>query len=270
MDTGILNWNPHESCTAKPPTDESLNIQPDLEGQSTDLQNHNVKYVICATSNPVQQPPQAEERLDGDDNGMGIEHRDLSKKPVHYESPVSPPESEDEDEEHIQEPCWSPAQLFRGLQDDEYRPLPYPPPEVQSPSHDTPQPTLPEQTVNEVASCAMAHPVVWTYCGPITCSVLEQCLNTGLDEHGHIPLFQVQCGHKLHINMLHIVAGHIKKSCSDYCMLLDNPPDGWVADDMPDEEVINAIQNGRHQAECLELLRKLTVPSWLEINLYLS
>lgn len=172
--------------------------------------------MIRATSNPVQQPPQAEERLDGDDDGMGIEHRDLSKKPVkkrrrgrpnrrvrhgqgagrwylnyyilmlitstiqlsasqkqvHHESPVSPPESEDEDEERIQEPCCkhrksfacddtrvngtcsvlgSPAQSFRGLQDDEYRPSPYPPPKVQSPSHDTPQPTLPEQTVDEVA-----------------------------------------------------------------------------------------------------------------------
>ncbi|KAG1729381.1 hypothetical protein EDB19DRAFT_1832425 [Suillus lakei] len=98
-------------------------------------------------------------------------------------------------------------------------------------------------------------------CGPIACSVLEQCLNTGLDEHGHLPLFQVQCGHKLRINMLHIIAGHIKKSCSDYHMLLDSPPDSWVADDMPDEEVINAIQNGRHQAECLELLQKLTIVS---------
>ncbi|KAG1729382.1 hypothetical protein EDB19DRAFT_1832426 [Suillus lakei] len=169
---------------------KKANISEDQESLIQDLQNHNVRYVIRATSNPVQQPPQAEERLDGDDDGTGIEHRDLSKKPVkkqrqgcpnrrvrhgqgagrwylnyyihidahnqhhsivHRESPVSPPESEDEDEEHIQEPCWSSAQSFRGLQDDEYRPSPYPPPEVQSPSHDTPQPTLPEQTVDEVA-----------------------------------------------------------------------------------------------------------------------
>ncbi|KAG1718054.1 uncharacterized protein EDB91DRAFT_1067025, partial [Suillus paluster] len=98
-------------------------------------------------------------------------------------------------------------------------------------------------------------------CGPIACSVLEQCINTGLDEHGHLPSFHVKCGHLLRIKILHIIAGRIKTSCHDYLMMLDNPPDDWSADDMPDEEVINVIQNGRHQAECLQLLRKLTVVS---------
>ncbi|KAG1718252.1 uncharacterized protein EDB91DRAFT_1066822, partial [Suillus paluster] len=98
-------------------------------------------------------------------------------------------------------------------------------------------------------------------CGPMACSVLEQCMISGVDERGNLPPFQVQCGHKLRIHMLRMVAGCIKMSCSDYLMLLDNRPDDWLEDDMPDEEVINSIQNGKHQAECLELLRKLTIVS---------
>ncbi|KAG1834023.1 hypothetical protein DFJ58DRAFT_670739 [Suillus subalutaceus] len=98
-------------------------------------------------------------------------------------------------------------------------------------------------------------------CGPIACSVLEQCLKSGLDEHGDLPAFHIQCGHRLRIHMLHVIAGRIKLCCSDYLMLLDSPQDDWRPDELPDEDIINAIQNGRHQAECLTLLRKLTVVS---------
>ncbi|KAG0692968.1 hypothetical protein DFH29DRAFT_881867, partial [Suillus ampliporus] len=73
-------------------------------------------------------------------------------------------------------------------------------------------------------------------CGPMACSVLEQCMISGVDERGNLPPFQVQCGHKLRIHMLRMVAGCIKMSCSDYLMLLDNRPDDWLEDDMPDEE----------------------------------
>ncbi|KAG1762332.1 hypothetical protein EV702DRAFT_1228544 [Suillus placidus] len=97
--------------------------------------------------------------------------------------------------------------------------------------------------------------------GPIACSVLEQCLTSGLDEHGNLPVVEVQCSHILRIMMLRIIAGRIKLSCSDYLILLDSPQDYWQEDDVPDEDVISAIQNGRHQAECLELMRKLTIVS---------
>ncbi|KAG2094432.1 uncharacterized protein F5147DRAFT_585052 [Suillus discolor] len=99
-------------------------------------------------------------------------------------------------------------------------------------------------------------------CGPIACSVLERCLSLGLDEHGDLPVLDLKCGHILRISMLRVVAGRLKISCSDYLMLLDSPQETWMeGDDIPDEEVMNSIQNGRHQAECLKVLRKLTVIS---------
>ncbi|KAG1843312.1 hypothetical protein DFJ58DRAFT_854529 [Suillus subalutaceus] len=98
-------------------------------------------------------------------------------------------------------------------------------------------------------------------CGPIACSVLEQCLSAGLDEHGNLPVFQVQCGHKLRIQILGLIAGRVRLCCSDYLMLLDVAREEWREDELPGEDIINAIQNGRHQAECLKLLRKLTVVS---------
>ncbi|KAG1789583.1 uncharacterized protein HD556DRAFT_1492627, partial [Suillus plorans] len=98
-------------------------------------------------------------------------------------------------------------------------------------------------------------------CGPIACSVLQQCLASGLDEIGGLPTFHVQCGHKLRIHMLRVVAGRIKLSCSDYLMLLDSQRHHWSEDEFPDEDTINDIQNGHHQAECLKLLRTLTVVS---------
>ncbi|KAG0691584.1 hypothetical protein DFH29DRAFT_884139, partial [Suillus ampliporus] len=49
-------------------------------------------------------------------------------------------------------------------------------------------------------------------CGPMACSVLEQCMISGVDERGNLPPFQVQCGHKLRIHMLRMVAGCIKMS----------------------------------------------------------
>ncbi|KAG1817591.1 uncharacterized protein BJ212DRAFT_1480154 [Suillus subaureus] len=98
-------------------------------------------------------------------------------------------------------------------------------------------------------------------CGPIACSVLKQCLNSGLDEHGDLPVFQIQCGHRLRIHMLCVITGRIKICCSDYLMLLDSSLDDWQQDDIPDEDIINAIQNGCHQSKCLKLLQKLTVVS---------
>lgn len=97
--------------------------------------------------------------------------------------------------------------------------------------------------------------------GPIVCSVLEQCLASGLDDHGNLPVLKVQCGHILRITMLCTIAGRMKLSCSDYLILLDSPQDYWREDDVADEDAISAIQNGRHQAECLELMRKLTIVS---------
>jgi hypothetical protein len=98
-------------------------------------------------------------------------------------------------------------------------------------------------------------------CGPIACSVLEQCLKLGLDEQGNLPDFEIQCGHKLRIHMLRVIAAHVKLCCSNYLMLLDSPRDDWQDNELPDEDVINSIQNGRYQAECLKLLRRLTVAS---------
>ena len=98
-------------------------------------------------------------------------------------------------------------------------------------------------------------------CGPIACSVLEECLRVGLDDRGDLPAIDIICGHKLRIHMLRVVAGRLKLSCSDYLMLLDGPLENWREDDVPDEDVMNSIRNGQHQAECLKLLRKLTVVS---------
>ncbi|KAG1859401.1 hypothetical protein C8R48DRAFT_673945 [Suillus tomentosus] len=98
-------------------------------------------------------------------------------------------------------------------------------------------------------------------CGPIACSVLEQCLASGLDESGDLPTFEVQCGHRLRSHMLHVIAGRIKLSCSDYLMLLDRQRHHWSEDEFPDEDTINDIQNGCHQAACLKLIHTLTVAS---------
>ncbi|KAG2045422.1 hypothetical protein BDR06DRAFT_1015696, partial [Suillus hirtellus] len=98
-------------------------------------------------------------------------------------------------------------------------------------------------------------------CGPIACSVLEQCLSSGLDAHGDLPVLKVQCGHILRIKMLSVIAGRIRLSCSDFLMLLDNPHNDWRHDDVPDEDVINSIQHGHHQAECLTFLNRLRVVS---------
>jgi hypothetical protein len=107
-------------------------------------------------------------------------------------------------------------------------------------------------------------PVDWRQngvdCGPIACSVLKQCMQFGLDEQGNLPDLEIQCGHKLRIHMLRVIAMRVKQCCSDYLMLLESPPDGW--DFAPvDEDTISSIQNGRHQAQCLQLLRRLTVVS---------
>ncbi|KIK31964.1 hypothetical protein CY34DRAFT_111164, partial [Suillus luteus UH-Slu-Lm8-n1] len=98
-------------------------------------------------------------------------------------------------------------------------------------------------------------------CGPIACSMLEQCFNSGLDRDGNLLDLDVQCGHLLRIKMLRILAGRVKLSCSDYLMLLDKPQASWQEGDMPDEDIISMIQNGRHQAQCLKLLRTLIVLS---------
>jgi hypothetical protein len=98
-------------------------------------------------------------------------------------------------------------------------------------------------------------------CGPIACSVLEQCLKFGLDEEGNLPDFEIQCGHKLRIHMLRVIPPRVKLCCSDYLMLLDSQQDNWQGNELPDEDVINSIQNGRYEAECLKLLRRLTVVS---------
>jgi hypothetical protein len=99
-------------------------------------------------------------------------------------------------------------------------------------------------------------------CGPIACSVLEQCLNLGLDERGKLPDLDMQCGHRLRIKMLRMLAGRVKLSCSDYLMLLDSPRVVlWREGDIPHQDVISKIQNGQHQAECLQLLRRLIVLS---------
>ncbi|KAG2344254.1 hypothetical protein BDR05DRAFT_947640 [Suillus weaverae] len=80
--------------------------------------------------------------------------------------------------------------------------------------------------------------------GPIACSMLEQCLTSGLDEHGNLPVIELQCSHILCIIMLHIINGHIKLSCSNYLILLDSLQDYWQGDNVPDKDVISAIQNG--------------------------
>ena len=100
-------------------------------------------------------------------------------------------------------------------------------------------------------------------CGPIACSVLEQCLKYGLDEHGNLPPLKVQCGHLLRIKMLQVIAAQIKQSCSDYLVHFDTPSDEWpvAVDEVPDADIISPIQSGYHQAECLRLLRKLSVIS---------
>ncbi|KAG2063554.1 hypothetical protein BDR04DRAFT_1163563 [Suillus decipiens] len=97
-------------------------------------------------------------------------------------------------------------------------------------------------------------------CGPIACSVLEQFINAGFDENGRMPSFSIPCGHQIRIQMLHVIAGRIKMSCSDYLMLLDSAPDSWTAE-IPGEDIINNIQNGRYHAECHELLRRITIVS---------
>ncbi|KAG2136431.1 hypothetical protein DEU56DRAFT_756337 [Suillus clintonianus] len=124
--------------------------------------------------------------------------------------------------------------------------------------------TLHDWSPGDVTDVSVIHRDVTTDvvdCGLMACSVLAHFLISGVDGHGNLPPFQTQCGHKLRIDMLRVVAGRIRMSCSDYLMLLDNRPDDWLEDDIPDDEVINSIQHGRHQAECLELLRKLTIIS---------
>ncbi|OJA20364.1 hypothetical protein AZE42_07317 [Rhizopogon vesiculosus] len=98
-------------------------------------------------------------------------------------------------------------------------------------------------------------------CGPIACSILEQALYSGLDQDGNVPSFQVQCGHRLRIHMLRVVAGRIMRSCTDFLMLLDRPHDTWPVEELPDNNIIRSIQSGLHEAECLRLVRTLSVIS---------
>ncbi|KAG1837859.1 hypothetical protein DFJ58DRAFT_734148 [Suillus subalutaceus] len=100
-------------------------------------------------------------------------------------------------------------------------------------------------------------------CGPIACSVLEQALSFGLDDHGDLPLqsFHIPCGHILRIAMLKVVAGRIKKSCSDYLMLRDElQADMWHHIYLSDDD-IHAIETGQHQARCVTMLHALYVAS---------
>ncbi|KAG1863287.1 hypothetical protein DFJ58DRAFT_725189 [Suillus subalutaceus] len=95
------------------------------------------------------------------------------------------------------------------------------------------------------------------------CSVLEQALSFGLDDHGDLPLqsFHIPCGHILRIAMLKVVAGRIKKSCSDYLMLRDElQADMWHHIYLSDDD-IHAIETGQHQARCVTMLHALYVAS---------
>lgn len=100
-------------------------------------------------------------------------------------------------------------------------------------------------------------------CGPIACSVLEQALSSGLGDTGDLPLqsFHIPCGHILRIAMLKVVAGRIKKSCSDYLMLQDElrAEPGYYSVLTDDE--IHAIHTGQHQAKCADMLHTLYVAS---------
>lgn len=58
--------------------------------------------------------------------------------------------------------------------------------------------------------------------GPITCSVLEQCLTSEADEIRGLLTFEVQYSDRLRIHILYIVAEHIKLSCRNYLMLLNS------------------------------------------------
>ncbi|KAG2335724.1 hypothetical protein BDR05DRAFT_953867, partial [Suillus weaverae] len=87
-------------------------------------------------------------------------------------------------------------------------------------------------------------------CGPIACSVLEQALSSGLDDNGDLPLqsFHIPCGHILRIAMLKVIAGRIKKSCSDYLMFQDEQQAETEHYSILSDDEIHAIHTGQHQA----------------------
>ncbi|KAG1760492.1 hypothetical protein EV702DRAFT_985523 [Suillus placidus] len=98
-------------------------------------------------------------------------------------------------------------------------------------------------------------------CGPIACSVLEQALTSGLDKSGNLPPIHLQCGHILRMDIFRIVLGRIKISCTEYMMLLDSPKTHSMAHEIPDEDLISAIQHGQQPVECLGLLEELAALS---------
>lgn len=98
-------------------------------------------------------------------------------------------------------------------------------------------------------------------CGPIACSVLEQVMTAGLDEDGNVPQIHIECGHLLRMKIFRIVSAQIVIRCRDYMMLLDNAEAQCMLDEMPDEDVINAIQHGQHPTECQGLLESLAASS---------
>ncbi|KAG2095750.1 hypothetical protein BD769DRAFT_1369744 [Suillus cothurnatus] len=102
-------------------------------------------------------------------------------------------------------------------------------------------------------------------CGPIACSVLEQALSSGLDDNGDLPLqsFHIPCGHILRIAMLKVIAGRLKKSCSDYLMFRDEQQaeTGNYGYSILSDDEIHAIHTGQHQARCVAMLHTLYVAS---------
>jgi hypothetical protein len=98
-------------------------------------------------------------------------------------------------------------------------------------------------------------------CGPIACSVLEQILTAGLDEDGNVPPIHIQCGHILRMKIFRVVFAQIPIRCRDYMMLLENDEAECISHEMPDEDVVYAIQRGKHPAKCRGLLDELVALS---------
>lgn len=98
-------------------------------------------------------------------------------------------------------------------------------------------------------------------CGPTACSVLEQVLTSGLDRFGNLPQIHLRCGHQLRMKIFRSVSAQIPIRCRDYMMLLDGPEAQCTSYDMPDEDVISAIQRGQQPIECQGLLEQLIASS---------
>ncbi|KAH0834639.1 hypothetical protein J3R83DRAFT_10148 [Lanmaoa asiatica] len=104
-------------------------------------------------------------------------------------------------------------------------------------------------------------------CGPIACTLIQKCMEQGLEEtwnsllavpNGASP--PIPCGHILRLNILGAVQQRCMTSFQDYMHFLINRPHDWDYMELGDE-AIQEMQSGGDHTRDNQLLRSLTLAS---------